>query len=243
MSAVDVSLHMPPVDTATDVAGNNPDAHFPPQPAAAPADIPGWIWNPGTNEWAPSNTPVGGGSAELGTMEPSHGDVTPARPMSRAPSEQNPYGSQDGPRMNLLDAVRNPPQASAPATQVVRHVVETQDTGTDLVRTRTVRLDSTGTVVVLEENPYRVRALIKMVTSNAVAMLFPLRQGGSGTSTTGVPTAPNAGYLIATGDPIHVSESKAGIVGQIMDTGSSSTCDVTVWEELSVPGDQPGVGV
>jgi len=236
------NIHMPAVDESG-LPTNNVDAHMPPQPQQAPADIPGFTWNPGTNEWAPSNEPVGGGSAEVGNQEPSHGDVTPARPMSRAQSEPSPDGSQDSPRMNLLDSVRQPAASTPLPVQRVEHVITTQESGTDLVRTRTVRVQGTVPVVLLEENPYRTRAYLKMVTSNAVMTIYPLRQGGAGTSTTGVPTAPNAGYMIATGDPIHESKSQAGIEAVVEDTGASSFADVTVWEEMSVPGDRPGIGI
>ena len=196
MSTTDI--HMPAVDESS-LGTNNVDAHFPPQPAQAPADIPGFTWNPGTNEWAPSNEPVGGGSAEVGNQEPSHGDVQPAHPQSREPGGPD-TGSQDSPRMNLLDSVRNPPQSTAPPVQRVEHVITTQDEGTDLVRTRTVRVQGTVPTVLLEENPYRTLAYLKMVTSNAVITIYPLRQGGGGVSSTGVPTAPNAGYMFATGE-------------------------------------------
>lgn len=239
MSTTDI--HMP-ASLEEGLGTNNVDAHMPPQPAPADTSTVQQQWNPDTNEWAPSNEPDGGGSAELGNQEPSHGDVTPARPMSREPGGPD-TGSQDSPRMNLLDSVRQPPQSTPLPVQRVEHVVKTQDDGTDLVRTRTVRVQGTTPVVLLEENPYRTLAMIKMVTSNAVITMYPLRQGGGGVSSTGVPTAPNAGYLFATGDPVHKSESKAGIEAIVEDTGSSLFADVTIWEEMSVPGDAPGIGI
>lgn len=235
------NIHMPAVDESG-LPTNNVDAHMPPQPVVPAAAPGGFTWNPDTNEWAPSNEPIGGGSAELANQEPSHGDVQPAHPQSREPGGPD-TGSQDSPRMNLLDSVRNPPQSMPLPTQRVEHVISTQEDGTDLVRTRTVRVQGTTPVMLLEENPYRTMAYLKMVTSNGVIMMFPTRQGGAGTSTTGIPTAPNGGYLFATGDPVHKSESKAGIEAIVQDTGASTFADVTIWEEMSVPGDKPGIGI
>lgn len=238
---VDTNIHMPANDEAHSLWTTNPDAHFPPQPTPAPADLPGIEWNPGTNEWAPSNTPIGGGSAEGANQEPSHGDVQPASPQSSEPGVVT--GTTPDARGTLLSSVRNPPASTPLPVQRVEHVITTQEEGNDLVRTRTVRVSGTVPVVLLEENPHRTRALLKLVTSNGVITISPIRQGGIGASTAGVPTAPNAGYMIATGDPVHESKSKAGIEALVEDTGASTFCDVTIWEEMSVPGDHPGVGI
>jgi hypothetical protein len=225
--------------------GANIDAHMPQPPATTPADVVfGLVWNPQTNQWAPSDEPIGGGNATVANQEPSHGDVPIAAPMSSPP----PTGTTPDARANLLDSVKASGPGPAPVAQV-HHVVETIEQGNDRVRARTIRVQLAavgggpdGGTVLLEQNPRRAFALIKLVTTNGVIIIFPGGQGAGNLAFTGVPTAPYAGFFMATGDPVLKIESSAMVSAIVAYSGTQAFCDVSIWEEMSNPSGDPGIG-
>lgn len=234
---VDVNAHMP---VAT-----------PPQTSSPLDTVFGLAWNPDTNEWAPSDHPVGGGDAENANQEPSHGDEHYARPMGNDPGDPPTYtegGGVPDARANLLDSVRAAPQAPQPVAQV-HHTVETIEQGNDRTRARTIRVQlaavgggNDGGTVILEQNPARAFALIKCVTTNGVVILFPGQEGIGNLQYTGVPTAPSPGFFLATGDPVLKIESTAMVSAIAADTGTQAFCDLSIWEEMSNPSGDPGIG-
>src|SRR5215831_6018411 len=123
------------------------DAHMPPQPGGGPV----WanVWNPDTNEWAPSNEQ----HSTFGVAEPSHGDDPTAEPMSTQ------YGREDDSarygNLNLLDAVRSPGREVPSQPVRVEHVVHTEEVSSARVRARLMAVTNLQNVVLLEENPNR----------------------------------------------------------------------------------------
>lgn len=251
MSDAQTDIHTaPPVDDPDlmGTPGGNVDAHMPPQPGpAAPEDSNTVFarpsWNPETNEWAPSNEQ----HSTFGVAEPSHGDDPSAVPMSDAPGQPpDTVGSAPDARLNLLDAVRYGGAAAPPVVEH-HHVVETSEQGNIKVRGKTVRVqaaaaggNAVASVVLLEENPARVRAVIKVITANGQVVLTPLRQGGVVPTLTAA-AAPIAGWVQTAGDPPLVVESQAGVEAVIFNATAVSACDVTVWEELN--DSAPGIGL
>lgn len=196
------------------------DAHFPPD-------------QPPTNEWDPGSEQY----STVGIAEPSHGDDPTAQPMSDAPGQDpGTVGSTPDGRMNLLDAVKGAaPQL--PPVQEVHHTVETFSVGSDRVRGRVVRVVNNNIeTTLLEQNPNRVRAIIKPITTNGVIIIGSALQGGN-PQYTAIPTGPAAFYPQATGDPTLTIESTAAVVAY--GTVAAGFCDVAIWEELQA--DAPGL--
>jgi hypothetical protein len=231
------------------------DAHMPPQPeeVAQPSSVFANEWNPVTNEWAPSNNPHAATTVQdpSRNQQPSHGDVHDARPQPSdlgAPWTWAPPddGSTPDARMNLLDAVKNPRQVSRPPTQIVHHIVETNEVSSGRIRARVVRVQApaaggndAASVVLLEENKDRDRALIKLITTNGVIVLTPMRQGGL-TANTAVPAGSIPGFPIATGDPVHEIKSSEGVEAYIANSSGQAFCDVAIWEEMKSTQNLPG---
>jgi hypothetical protein len=215
----------------------NVDAHMPPQPVDPDSTVWADEWNPETNEWAPSSEQ----HSVFGLAEPSHGDVQTAEPMPNDPGDPRTYqdgGGTPDVRKNLLTDVREHRQATPLPVQRVEHVVTTSEVGAALVRGRVVRVQGTLPIVLLEETPNRRRALLKCITTAAVIVINPLRQGG-GIATTTAPAGNLAGFPLATGDPVHEVKSSAGVEAVVSNTAASPFCDVAVWEELDAPA--PGL--
>ena len=199
------------------------DHHFPPQPNAD-------IVDPATNEWAPSNTPHAVG----GLGEPSHDDDPHAAPLSNSEGHPNTYneggGTPDG-RLNLLDAVKAH-GTPAPPTQTVHHVMETREVAGRRISSRILAVVGNQVpTTLLEDNPQRERALIKVITSNSTILCSPKNQGGIPVGGfAAAPTVPTAFWAQATGEgPLEVKSSAAvdayGIVA------APGVVLVAIWEE------------
>lgn len=241
----------PPVEDP-DLAGTpgaNIDAHMPPQPGDTADVNPVFatpVWNPDTNEWAPSNEQ----HSVFGVAEPSHGDDPSAMPMSDAPGQPpDTVGSAPDARKNLLDAVRQgPTQLPAPVVEH-HHVVDVQEQGNVRVRTKTVRVQAQPAggggndyqpVTILEEAPNRSRAVIRVITTNGQVVLTPLRQGGVQPTLTAA-AAPIAGFVLSQADGMLTTEVQAGIEAVVFNVTQQAFADVTVWEELN--DSAPGIGL
>lgn len=198
------------------------------------------VWNPNPNIWAPSNNPspaYGEDSDQIGYED--HSDMLTADPMTEQYGRYEGMGSVPDTRENLLDDVHGP-TGVAPPTQVVRHEIVTSEAGGELVRGRTVAV--VGNVVptrLLEENPNRKRALIKIVTSTSVILIGPSFGAMGSPELTAIPVQPVGAWLQATGDP--VLEIKAQAAVDALGVVAGATVLVSIWEEMNTPG-LPGVG-
>lgn len=202
----------------------------------------GDMWNPHQNRWAPTDEPVGGDAGP----EP-HGDNPTASPTSEAFDYIDPGGGT-GPdaRTNVQQVAT--PGPGTPPTQRVVHEMETYEVGGEIARGRVIVVGSNLTpAVLLDENPNRKRALIKVITSTSVILVGPHAQLGS-PGLTAPPTAPLAAYPIATGDPVHEIKSQAAIdvlgVGPVSGTSAgvlTTPIMVAVWEETNSVQGGPGL--
>lgn len=216
----------------------NVHAHFPPQAIPNETDEP-W-WNPDTNEWAPSSQQ----HSTFGIAEPSHADEPVARPMSEAPGQPpGSEGSEPEARLNLLDSVRQGGRAEhAPVpVQRVEHVVTTEEHAADQIRTRTVRVTGTQPTTLLEQNPNRIRARLKVITTSGQVILSPLHQGGIGVGPVAAATAPLAGWVQSQTDPVLTVEAADGVEAIASNTGVTAFTDVSIWEEMKAAGNSPGL--
>ena len=208
------------------------------------------VWNPHINQWNPSAEPW----PEYGTEVPgiaafqSHGDVVLAEPMSESYGYPDPGGgTAPNPSMNLLTDVRDAGTTARPV-QIVQHEVHTYETGGEIVRARTVVVTSTiAPTQLVDENPRRKRALIKVATSTSVIIIQPGRQGGGYNPQSATPVGNQAGWLQATGDP--VLEIKATAQVECYGAGANTNgvltnpITVTVWEEMNATVDESRAGV
>lgn len=234
MTTETAPAHRPPDQNDVEHdAAVNVDAHMPPSPGRQPV----WadVWNPDTNEWAPSNEQ----HSTWGVAEPTHFDAPTATP--ETPSYGVPDGGvmPDG-RLNLLDSVK---AGGSPATvprAVVHHVIETQEEASSHIRTRIVRVQGTAPTTILEQNPNRDRAIVKAITTNGIVVLFPVHQGGVQASAA-VPAGGAAGWPLATGDSDLKVESSDGVEAVVFNSGAQAFCDVAIWEEMKGPNDAPGL--
>ena len=170
----------------------------------------------------------------------SHGDVATAPTMSEQPNDPD-AGTTADVRANLLTDVRNRMTTPPPLTQEHHHVVETVELGSDAVRARVVRVAGNVTETeLLAQDDRRARALIKVVTSTSVIVIGPSRQGGN-PAFNAVPTGPSAYWYHATGDG--TLEVKATAAVSAYGTSATGAVDVAIWEELSTPGNEPGLAV
>jgi len=203
-------------------------------------DQPVWadVWNPDVNEWSPSNEPEG----TYGLAEPSHGDVALAEPLTE-PYGGPSSGTVPAPGLNLLTDVA-PTGAPAAPPQMVRHDVEvhTYESGAELIRARTIPVVGTTTVTrILDPNPDRRRALIKVATATATVQIGAIDQLNPAIpQTNATPTSPTNTYFLDAIDGVFDIKSAdgvdalgvAGLVGNIV--------YVSVWEELNAPSHDTG---
>lgn len=191
-------------------------------------------WNPPDNEWDPNATP----HETWGVEALDHTDDQTAEPMSEQYGH-GPSGTTPDARENLLTDVQNPRTAAPLPTQTVHHIVETVEVGSAVVRPRTVRVvGNTTETPLLEENPNRERAIIKLVTTNGVIIIGAARQGGN-PQFNATPTGPSNWWYQATGDPVLVIETTAAVVAY--GVAVAGAVDVCIWEELRTPSDAPGL--
>lgn len=193
-------------------------------------------WNPHGNRWSPSDQPVGGDAgADAVTV---HGDVPFTPPLGEQWGTVYPGGgSVPDARANFATDVAPDRGPTPPPAQVVRHEVHTYETGAEVVRARTVVITSnTAPTTLLDENPNRKRALIKVITSNQIIMINPLRSGGGGAGLTTTPSGNVQGWQQATGDPMLEVKSQAGVeaygVGAATNGVLTTPISVTIWEEI-----------
>lgn len=124
-------------------------------------------WNPPTDEWSPSAEPHN----TWGVAQPGHGDLSMANPMVDAPGDPRTVppttgGSAPDVRDNLLTDVKKS-MAVAPPPQVVHHVVENVERGAESVNVRQITVvGNQAPTQLLESNPARRRALIRIVPNN-----------------------------------------------------------------------------
>lgn len=199
------------------------------------------VWNPTVNRWSPSDEPYPGYDVDVLTEYQSHGDVATTSPESeqyRRPDRGG--GSVPDARANLLTDVADA-GTTAPPVSVVRHELVTSEAGGEVVRARTVVV--TGNLAptrLLDENPDRKRALIKVVTTASVVLIGPAFGGMGSPQLTGVPTQPVGAWLQATGDPVLEIKAQAAVdvVGVV---AAPASVLVTVWEEINAESNQPGL--
>lgn len=140
-------------------------------------------WNPPTDEWSPSAEPHN----TWGVAQPGHGDLSMANPMVDAPGDPRTVppttgGSVPDVRDNLLTDVKKS-MAVAPPPQVVHHVVENVERGAESVNVRQITVvGNVAPTQLLEANPNRRRALVRVVPADPAASLNPL-YNGSGVNT------------------------------------------------------------
>jgi hypothetical protein len=205
----------------------------------------GNVWNPESNLWQPSNEPYPAYGQDAAVVEyQSHADVMTATPISEMYGTPDPYGTgtTPDPRLNLLTDKQQVGPA-APPVHIVKQETVTRETGADVIRARTVAV--VGNLVptrLLDENPNRSRALVKVVTTNSVVLIGPPFGGMGAPQLSATPTQPGAQWWQATGDPLFKIESCAAVdaIGVIAPPG---VVLVSVWEELNNPGHTPGVGL
>lgn len=173
-----------------------------------------------SNRWAPDAT----------TMDPvtEQGLHVPERSLT-APGVGVGPDYAEGPPIESV--AHKPPQHQQPAPELVsRHVVETQNVGAALVRARVVPVVGNQTPsALLEYNPNRTRALIKVITSNAIILIGPARQGGA-PALTAAPTQGLAHYAQATGDPQLEIKSAAAVEAYGVQAVGGVIL-VSIWEE------------
>lgn len=217
----------------TDVEDQYPDS-----PDAVWSDL----WNPHINSWDPTTDTLRTTEDTDVVGYQEHVDEYTTPPLSESYGVERGVGTAPDPRLNVLTNVRQPGPTPAPP-QVIRHEVETYERGSDEVRARTVVITRIDTpVVLLEENPNRKRALIKVITSNAVVMIQPGRVGGSGVQFSAIPSGNSGMWAQATGDPN--LEVKSTDQVECYGTGANTAgllttpISVTIWEEMyaAVPG-------
>lgn len=171
-----------------------------------------------TNVWGPRAEPL----ALVGIAEPSHGDDPTATPTA---------ATQEPGRMTLLDSVRQPMQEAPPPPVTIHHVLETQEVGTPIMRARTVVVGSTRQPsVLLEENPDRTRALIKVVTGASTVNIAAGGAATGGNVTASATGQPMAAWPQATGDPLLKVETQAQVIAY---SPAGTNVLVAVWEELT----------
>ena len=213
------------------------DAHMPPQPLPEDDD-PVWgnTYNPETNEWAPSSEQ----HSTFGVAEPSHGDEPDAAPSSEQYGRyDDDGGTTPDARLNLLSSIRGV-NAPLPAPPIqVQHVVTTETLQPALVRARSVVVaGNTQASVLLEENPNRKRALIRVFTAASTILVSPLRQGGV-PQLVAPPTTPGAFFPLSTADAQLEVKSGAGV--EAVGITAAGVVIVSVWEEMDGPGNHPGL--
>lgn len=201
---------------------------------------PPWALGTGANddeatEWAPSNEPL----STFGVAEPGHGDVSDAAPESEQYGRDTQRGgTTPDPRMNLLTNVREVATAATPIIEH-HHVMETIDRGTDSVRMQTfvIPAQPADPTIILQENPDRVRAFVKVVTVGVSVLLMPLRGGGASAAAASGGTGPSNSFTFADTDGLLKIETQAGIEA----IAAAALAVVTVYEELSTNAQRPGV--
>lgn len=210
------------------------DATQPPRDLS-PADTV-WAseWNPGSDRWDPNSEPVGGYHDEA-----MYGDVGTADPMSESYGGP-PSGTVPEAGLNLLTDVDVAAPSMLPPIEH-HHVVETIELGSDAVRARTVRVVANNIETeLLPQDDRRSRALIKVVTSASAILIGAARSGGN-PAFNATPTGPAVFWYHATGDG--VLEVKATAAVSAFGTSAAGAVDVSVWEELSVKDNTPGLAV
>lgn len=178
--------------------------------------------NVDTNVWLPKVEPL----ALIGIAEPSHDDDPTADPAAGigagAPEE----------RLNLLDAVKAP-QAVTPPETIVHHVLETQEQGTPSFHARTIVVPGAVGVhpvtTVLEENPNRTRAIVKVLTGSGVINLTEGGSGIGGSATASLANAPMAAWPQSASDAPFKIETQAQVVAY--NPGNANVL-VAIWEEV-----------
>lgn len=119
---------------------------------------------------------------------------------------------------------------------VVHHVMETVSRAAPEVRPRTIVMDTNGAGTthavptrLLDANPNRARAVIKVLGTAQTIVLA--RQGAGGNSAMGAGIANGGmGYQMATGDtPLTITDQSA-IEAYLVSAGP---CPVSIWEELN----------
>lgn len=235
MTTETAPVHLPPDpnDVEHDATANIA-AHLPPAPGRQPV----WadVWNPVTNEWAPSNEQ----HSTWGVAEPTHYDSADATPETQSYGVDERGSSTPDARANLLDAVRSGgPPATVP-THIVQHVITTQEEPSSHIRTRTVRVQGTEPTVLLEQNENRIRAILKVITTSGQVLIGPVHQGQQ-VRNTATATAPLAQWVQSAGDPHLVVESSEGCEALASNTGVTLFSDVSIWEEMKGAGDSPGL--
>lgn len=205
-------------------------------------DTPVWAneWTPHVDRWDPNADTY----TEYERQGPGHGDLPDASPMSDEYGQPT-SGSTPDARANLLTDVRRVRQ-TAPPIQVIRHEVITSEAGAERIRARTVMVTSNAApTVLLDANPNRKRALIKVITSNQVIMVNEGR-AGYGQPLAAVPTANATGWAQATGDPMLEVKSQAMVEAYgagAVNAGTNTLTTpiaVTIWEEIQDPSHVPG---
>lgn len=231
----------PPYDESTDETDSSG------MNAAQIDPVWGDFWNPHPNAWAPSVEDFPAYGHDVAEVEyQSHGDVPATSPMTEQYGLADAGGgSVPDARANLRTNVRDRMPIPYP-TQTIRHELITQDVGSEAVRARTVIITSNLTpVTLLDENPNRKRALIKVITSTSIVMIIPLRSGGGAEGLIAAPTSNAQGWAQATGDPVLEVKAQAGVecygVGAAANGTLTVPIAVTIWEELIVPNSGPGL--
>lgn len=125
--------------------------------------------------------------------------------------------------------------ATARTHVVVHHVMETVDRPAQLIRPRTVNVDPTGhgtaaavPTPILDYNPNRRRAIIKVLGTAQLVFLSVGRGGGGATAGQGLANA--AAFSIATGDPPLEVKAASEVYAYLNTAGP---CTIAVWEELN----------
>lgn len=126
-------------------------------------------WNPPTDEWSPSAEPHN----TWGVAQPGHGDLSMANPMVDEPGRPETIppttgGSVPDVRDNLLTDVKKR-MATTPPTQVVHHVVENVERGSEALRFHQEVVQGSGPTTVLNPNDQRKRALLKIAAASGAS--------------------------------------------------------------------------
>lgn len=151
------------------------------QPSENPLDSV-WadVWNPEPNVWAPTHEDFpayGEDAGVIGYQE--HADIHSVEPMSEQYGHEA-SGTVPPAGMNLLTDVKNTGTTPAPV-QVIRHEVQTYESGAEAVRFHQEVVQGLASTVLLMQNENRKRALLK-VTAGIVNGLLPLNVSGQSSS-------------------------------------------------------------